>query len=261
MQGAGNDFIMILDPENRFEASAERIASMCAFHRGIGADGLIILRPSSDADFRMLYFNRDGGEADMCGNGARCAALFANRSGIAGRSMIFETRSGAVKAKIVGTDVCIAIGDVRDLTLSLHLEKSGVDVHYAVSGVPHAALMTEDARQYPEEDFIRMARRVRYDPAFEPNGTNFNLVSVLDKHNLVYRTYERGVEAETLACGTGAVAAAVITSHLELTGSTVRCETSGGDALMVEFERTPGGAERVRLTGPAAVVFEGIYID
>jgi diaminopimelate epimerase len=225
MQGAGNDFIMILDLENRFDTSPELIASMCAPHRGVGADGLIVVRPSGDADFRMHYFNRDGGEADMCGNGARCAALLAFRSGIAGRSMAFETRSGTVRAEIIGDQVCIGIGDVKKLALSIHLDRAGIDVHFALSGVPHAVCITEKAGECPEADFLRLARSVRHDPAFAPNGANFNLVTVQGDHELIYRTYERGVEAETLACGTGAVAAAVITSHL----------------------------------GPAVVVFEGIY--
>lgn len=259
MHGAGNDFIMIMDLENRFDASAERIASMCAAHRSIGADGLIVIRPSAGADFRMIYFNNDGGEADMCGNGARCAALFAFRAGMAKQSMVFETRSGTVSAEIVGEEVCIGISDVRDLALSLHLDKANVEVHYALSGVPHAVRLTENAREYPDADFLRLARSVRCDPAFEPNGTNFNLVTVRGDHELIYRTYERGVEAETLACGTGAVAAAVITTHLGLTVQPVACEASGGDVLRVEFTTASSGAEDVRLTGPAEVVFEGTY--
>jgi diaminopimelate epimerase len=250
---------MIDDREGRFEPRRETIAALCAAHRGIGADGLILIRPSERGQFRMRYYNRDGGEAAMCGNGARCAALFAHRSGIAGRTMTFETGSGVAEAEILQSGVAIGIGDVGGLRLNLALAAANEPVHFAEAGVPHAALLTEDAVSYPDERFLSLARSIRNDPAFQPAGANVNLVTVHRSDRLSYRTYERGVERETLACGTGAVAVAVITSHLGITRSPVACETSGGDTLEVAFERVDGGAAACRLTGPAVETFSGTF--
>lgn len=259
MHGAGNDFIMINDMHCLFEARRGIVESLCALHRGIGADGLIILRPSERAEFRMRYFNSDGGEAEMCGNGARCAALFAHEAGMAGRSMIFETDSGLVAAEILPEGVVVGLGDVTKLRLGIRLEEAGIEVHCADSGVPHAVLIADEARAYGGERFLEVARLVRHDAEFEPRGTNFNVVSVRGKGRLVFRTYERGVEEETMACGTGAVASAVITAHLGLTDSPVVCETSGGEPLEVSFVKTPGGARNCRLKGPAVVSFRGTF--
>jgi diaminopimelate epimerase len=259
MHGAGNDFIMIDDRRKRFDDSPELIAALCEQHRGIGADGLILIRDSGNADFRMRYFNRDGGEAEMCGNGARCAALFALEQGVAKEKMSFETGAGTVDAEVLERGVRIGIGEVRGLRLGLALVDNISEIHFAISGVPHAVAIVDDTRGFSEDDFIRTARVVRYHTEFAPNGANFNLAQVLGRNKLAYRTYERGVEAETQACGTGAVAVAVITSHLGLTESPVTCETSGGDSLVIDFERTGDGAGNCRLTGPAVVAFTGSF--
>lgn len=258
MHGAGNDFIVIEDLEERFEPVPGVIASLCAPHRGIGADGLILIRPGVDTDFRMIYYNSDGGEAGMCGNGARCAALFAFECGVAGRSMVFGTGSGTVRAEVLRDAVSLNIGDVDDLKTGLTLGNDGIRAHYAVSGVPHLVVISDG--EYAKNDFIAMARTLRFDPSFGTSGTNVNLVSVHGKNRLSYRTYERGVEAETLACGTGAVASAVITSHLDYTESPVECVTSGGDILEVAFEKTGRGGKNCLLKGPAVIAFRGNFI-
>ncbi|MCK4235954.1 MAG: diaminopimelate epimerase [Candidatus Krumholzibacteria bacterium] len=260
MHGAGNDFIVIEDLDGNFKPAPGFVSSLCTLHRGIGADGLILVRRSDQADFKMIYFNSDGSEADMCGNGARCAALFAFENDIAGRSMVFETASGQVKAKVQDGWIRINIGELYDLKLGIELKKSGVIAHFAISGVPHAVILVDEVRGYPCDDFLAMARSVRHDPAFAPAGTNVDLVSISSRNELVYRTYERGVEAETMACGTGAVAAAVVTSHMNLTDSPVNCETSGGDFLEVEFDRVPGGARNCSLKGTAVFVFKGSFL-
>ncbi|MBN1163614.1 MAG: diaminopimelate epimerase [Candidatus Krumholzibacteriota bacterium] len=257
MHGAGNDFIMISDLAEAFDGSRDLISSLCAPHRGIGADGLILLRASAEADFRMRYFNRDGGEADMCGNGARCAALFAYNSGLAGKSMVFQTNAGKVEADITHDGVRLLLGEVNDLRLNIELEDLEAKAGFAVCGVPHAAVLDEAGSGWSGDEFLSWARAIRHHRAFQSAGTNVNLVTVISKHNLQYRTYERGVEAETLACGTGAAAVAVITSHMHLTASPVSCLTSGGDVLLVEFEQRPGGAVNCRLTGPAVTTFRG----
>ncbi len=259
MHGAGNDFIMIDDMSGRFDPSPETIAALCSVHRGIGADGLILLRPASRGSFSMKYHNSDGGEAAMCGNGARCAALFAFERGIARRTMVFETGSGLVDAEVLGDRVSVGIGEVKDLRLNIDLPLAGVTAHFASAGVPHAVVLVEDARGYGPERFLTLARSIRNDPAFRTGGTNVNLVTVHGPDRLTYRTYERGVEGETLACGTGAVAAAVVTAHVGLTKPPVMCETSGGDLLEVFFEKNSDGGHNCRLIGPAVTTFTGSF--
>ena len=259
MHGAGNDFILINDLDNRFNPSARTIASLCRDHTGIGADGLILIRPDEANDFRMRYFNKDGGEAEMCGNGARCIALFAYMNKVADRKMSFGTGAGNVKAEILDKEIRIRIGEVKGYIEKLELENSSDKTGFAICGVPHAALITGDAKRWEKSKFLALARSVRDDPAFAPEGTNFNIVSIVDEHSLIYRTYERGVESETLACGTGAVAVSVITSKMGLTSSPVKCETSGGDLLRVEFVLNDNGASDCYLTGPAAATFKGQF--
>jgi diaminopimelate epimerase len=259
MHGAGNDFIMIYDMDDELLLEARHVEALCARRRGIGADGLIIIKPSDVADFRMKYFNRDGGEAEMCGNGARCAAMFANMSGLVKGAMIFETISGLVEADIDGEGVTVRTGDVTDLRLGLRIEEFDREVHFAVSGVPHAVILDERARLRADDEFLSWARNIRYSPVFAPKGTNVSLATVIDGSAIFYRTYERGVEAETEACGTGAVAAAVVTTHLGLASPPLVCETSGGDLLEVDFEKVEGGAANCRLSGPAIVAFDGTF--
>jgi diaminopimelate epimerase len=257
MHGAGNDFIIIDDRAERLALSRGAIASLCARRRGIGADGLIVLRASASADFAMRYYNSDGGEADLCGNGARCAAAFAHASGIAPISMRFETASGLVEAEMLTDAVRLGIGDVRDLRLNVELEALDFIAHYGVCGVPHAVILDGGFGSLPTDEFVRVARAVRHDPVFGPAGANVNAVSLRAPNQFSYRTYERGVEGETLACGTGAVVASVVLAHLGAVSSPVRCETSGGDLLEVAFVATERGATQCRLTGPVAVVFRG----
>ncbi len=257
MHGAGNDFIIIDDMKLAFEESPEMIAALCEFHRGIGADGLILLRPSEGFDFEMKYFNSDGSEAEMCGNGARCAAMFACDRGIAGERLTFSTGAGPVSAEVIGAYVKIGLEPVHGIRLGIELP-GGATAGFAVSGVPHSAIIVDDVRSWERERFIETARVIRFDPVFEPAGTNVNIVTVDSPQSLAYRTYERGVEDETLACGTGAVGVSVIAAHMGLVSPPVKCETSGGDILETGFELTGDGAKRCTLTGPAKVVFRGI---
>jgi diaminopimelate epimerase len=259
MHGAGNDFIMVEDLAVRFDPDRPMIAALCARHRGIGADGLIILRPSDRTAFSMKYYNSDGGEAVLCGNGARCVALLAYRLGITGCSMRFESPSGLIGAEILDDGVDVDIGKVHDLRLGIDIDVLPAKIHTACAGVPHAVVLTRDTAEYSSEAFVALARPVRHHGAFAPEGVNVNLVTVIDRYRLAYRTYERGVEGETLACGTGAVASAVITSHLGMTETPVSCETGGGDLLSVTFEKTSSGADRCTLKGPAEVAFEGTF--
>ena len=258
MHGAGNDFVVIDDrSEGGFSTGA--VAALCDRRRGIGADGLILVQPSAAGDFRMRYYNSDGGEADMCGNGARCAARFARDAGIAGATMAFETRAGIVRAEIDGVLVRVRIGPVTGMRLRLSLEGVPGEVHFGVCGVPHAVVVDRDVLELPRAAFAAFARRIRGNPGLGPAGANVDVVSVAGKSRCAYRTYERGVEDETLACGTGAVVVATVLAHLGLADASVACETSGGDTLLVDVVPGPGGAADTRLSGPAVVSFRGTF--
>ncbi|MCK4538470.1 MAG: diaminopimelate epimerase [Candidatus Krumholzibacteria bacterium] len=259
MHGAGNDFVMIEDMSSELDFSTRLIESLCADHTGIGADGLIILRPSAKYDFRMRYFNKDGGEAEMCGNGARCAASFAFLKGIVSEKMVFDTKAGPVEAMMHGEDVRIGVGSVKDMRLHVPVGDAGLEVGYAVCGVPHAVLLTEDVDSWSRERFVETGRKIRNAAEFSPGGVNFNLVSVMKNDILRYRTYERGVEAETLACGTGAIALAAICSAMGITGSPLKCRTTSGDTLEVDFSPAEDGARDCFLKGPAIMSFQGVF--
>jgi diaminopimelate epimerase len=259
MHGAGNDFIMIADMDDRCLLSGETIAKLCSRRRGVGGDGLILLRPGAAGDFSMRYFNSDGGEADLCGNGARCAAAFAFESGIAGKSMTFDTRSGVVGAEIVPEGVRVSIGAVRSVRLGMRIGATDHPVHYGVCGVPHAVIVMDDVRALTRDEFVRFAALVRHDPGFGETGANVDIVSVADRGACAYRTYERGVEDETEACGTGAVVIAAVLSHLGLVDPPIRCRTQGGDMLDVALEPTADGAVSCLLAGPVSVSFRGTF--
>ncbi|MBU8921401.1 MAG: diaminopimelate epimerase [Bacteroidales bacterium] len=259
MHGAGNDFVMIEDMSSEIDYSRHLIDALCTDHTGIGADGLILIRPSEKCDFRMLYFNKDGEEAEMCGNGARCAASFAYLKGIVSQKMVFETKAGPIDAEMIGEDVRIGVGSVRDMRLQVPVEDAGIEVGYAVCGVPHAVLVTEDVDSWSRERFLELGRKVRNADEFAPEGVNFNLVSVIGKDFVRYRTYERGVEDETLACGTGAISLAAVCAALGITGSPLRCRGTSGDTLKVDFIPTGNGAQDCFLKGPAIVAFKGDF--
>lgn len=259
MHGAGNDFIMLNGFHNPPELDRKLIAALCSRHRGIGADGLIVILASEKANFRMVYFNNDGGEADMCGNGARCAARYAFDTGIASNPISFETRSGMAEAEIHGAEVLVGIGEVTGIATGMRLEGIEDEVHFADSGVPHAVILKEEVESMPEIEFMRRAKKLRHHEHFGSKGTNVNFATVHGEHEIHFRTYERGVEDETEACGTGAAAVSVVTAHLGLTSSPVTCVTSGGDHIVVGFDRSDEGAKNCTLLGPVVVVFEGSF--
>lgn len=258
MTGAGNDFIVIDDRSNTVGEDARELAKqLCRRRLSIGADGLIVIVPSSRCDFRMRYFNADGSEADMCGNGGRCVARFASERGIAGDEMCFESRSGTHSASVVdGENVRLAMPDPRAMLLNVELNVRGenLEVHRVNTGVPHAIIEVDDLDAYPVVD---MGRAVREHRAFIPDGTNADFVRQADSHAIELRTYERGVEDETLACGTGAVASALIMAALGRVEPPVTVRTRGGWALSVEFFMSDLGFCDVSLTGDARTVYTG----
>lgn len=249
MHGAGNDFILVDDRARVFPIDDRAfIARIGARRTGIGCDGIILLQPSEPADLRMRFINPDGNEQDMCGNGARCFARLACDLGAAPARMAIETGAGIVRAEVSGDQIRLILGNPSDLKSGLD---AGLDwpVDFANTGVPHAVVRVDDLAGL---DLPGLGRRLRYHPLFAPEGTNANFVKVEADATVSIRTYERGVEAETLACGTGAVAAAWVAVRHGWAGWPVAVHCAGGYDLLVD-----SGAAGISLSGPAEYVFEG----
>ena len=257
MNGAGNDFILIDNRMGDVRLDRSQIAQLCDRHRGIGADGILLLeKPGNRADFRMRYFNADGGEAEMCGNGARCFARFANKVAAAKEKISFETQAGLISAELKGDSVTLGMTEPADLRLHLELGIAGENktVHFINSGVPHVVIPVVNIE---DVDVRHEGAAVRYHKIFSPSGTNVNFMEKRGAKKIAIRTYERGVEDETLACGTGIVASALIFGATEGCHGPITVLPRGGDELQVGFETVAGRFCNVTLTGPAQFVFEG----
>src|SRR5215471_1891368 len=257
MNGAGNDFILFDNRTGDIDLDRKQIAKLCDRHRGIGADGILLLeKPTNRADFRMRYFNADGGEAEMCGNGARCFARFANKVGGRKEKISFETPAGVISAQLKGDLVTLRMTEPSDLRLDVDLSVATENktVHFINSGVPHVVI---PVAKIDNADVQRDGAAIRYHKMFSPNGTNVNFIEKRAANKIAIRTYERGVENETLACGTGIVASALIFAEIESIDGPITVTARGGDELQVGFERVDGGFRNVTLTGPAEFVFEG----
>jgi diaminopimelate epimerase len=258
MNGAGNDFIMLDNRDGKLALDSSRIARLCDRHRGVGADGVLAVEPASHgADFRMRYYNADGGEAEMCGNGARCFARFARRLGTDKAEISFETQAGTIRASFPDNEVCVSISDPHSFRPPANLDIGGrvVQAYFINTGVPHAVVFTDSVETV---DVSKDGAALRNHSAFAPKGTNANFVQVIAQDTIAIRTYERGVEGETLACGTGVCAAALLHHLRSRVPSPVRVKVRGGDTLLVSFEGSQRGFHDVTLTGPADFVFDGM---
>ncbi len=258
MSGTGNDFILI-DHRTPFLAEEDMPAfakAVCERRVSVGADGLILLENSEAADFRWQFLNADGSWAEMCGNGARCAARFAHDRGIAPARMRFETVAGIIEAEVTGQSVKLKMTAPTGLRLHEKLQVNGQEqvVHSLNTGVPHAMLFMDDIAQAP---VLEWGRLIRFHEHFQPAGTNVNFVQQQAGNGLIVRTYERGVEGETLACGTGAVAAAIIAGLLGQVRPPVTVTTSGGEELIIHYALTGQEIADVFLEGPANFIYEG----
>lgn len=257
MNGAGNDFVMIDNRSGDRCLDKATIARICDRHRGVGADGLIAVEPARQgADFRMRYYNADGGEAEMCGNGARCFARYAARLSGKTDRISFETIAGIITAEFEGDLVRLAMSTPQDYrpATPLNLGERTLDVQFLNTGVPHAVAFVDDLETLPVKT---LGAAIRYHDYFAPKGTNANFAKAVDAQSIAIRTYERGVEDETLACGTGVVASALIFHQNTGAASPIKVQVRGGDTLIVHFEKKNEGFDRVTLTGPADFVFEG----
>lgn len=261
MSGSGNDFILVdnrarlIDPET----AGPWIKAVCRRALSVGADGVILLQedPQGEADFAWRFFNNDGGEAEMCGNGGRCAARLAFDLGLAGREMRFRTRVGLIRGWVLeGREVRVQLTAPRDYRPSVKLEfpDRELKVAHVDTGVPHAVLVVDDIEQVAVKE---LGRAIRYHPVFAPRGANADFVQIHDHHQVSIRTYERGVEDETLACGTGAAATAVALAYAGLIQPPLRLTTRGGDVLTVNFQGAHGEIRDLTLQGPVRYVARG----
>lgn len=240
--GAGNDFLLFEDLEQTFPT--EKVSFLCDRKRGIGADGLILVRPSQRADFQMVYFNQDGSEAALCGNGLRCFAHFLSDQGMA-RSPLRVEIGGRILT-VMGKPPTISIYLPVPKVLEWGIITSNRQQFLVDPGVPHLVLFIEEP-----VDIVLEGRVLRNHPLFGQKGVNVNFVRVLEKDHLAIGTYERGVEDETLACGTGAVSAAFVAHALGYTGKRVKVTPKSGEEMEVVL------GKEVELTGPSTKVFEG----
>ncbi len=254
MSASGNDFVIVDNRDRKvydmFPDTLGFVQRICRFHHSVGADGVILLESSADHDFRWRFFNADGSEAEMCGNGGRCAARFAFMNGIAGEKMSFETVAGVIKAEVHGRKVKLQLTRPVDMKLdyTIALDDRELFLSSVNTGVPHAVLLVGDVDLVPVD---ALGRAIRYHEVFGAKGTNVDFVEVLDKENARVRTYERGVEGETFACGTGAVASGVILAEKALVRSPVNIHTKGGEILKIYIN------EEVYLEGDARFVYKG----
>ncbi|MBL9139671.1 MAG: diaminopimelate epimerase [Verrucomicrobiales bacterium] len=259
MTGAGNDFILADNRSGHLQLHPDQVARLCHRQFGIGADGLILLVPSASgrADWAWQFWNSDGSDAEMCGNGARCFARFIQRvTGWSQPSLTFESAAGVISATFDGDRVTVGLTPPRDFRLgaTVATQAGPVEVSSVNTGVPHAVVFVPDADQAMVQE---RGRELRFHPHFGPRGTNVNFVQILGPGRIRVRTYERGVEGETLACGTGVSASALVSSLIHGFPSPIEVRVQGGDLLRVEFEVHEGRPSHVRLNGPATFVFDG----
>lgn len=260
ISGSGNDFVVF---DNRDKALGGDLTGfvqkVCARRTGVGADGILLLEPGKGHDFMMRYYNSDGSEAEMCGNGARCIAYFAHTIGAAKEKMSFLAKDGPHTAEVQGTKVKVSMQDPTQIQLGIDLELKGkvLSVHCANTGVPHALVLTTDVEN---ADVQGVGREIRYHPKFAPAGSNADFVQVTGPQSLKLRTYERGVEYETLACGTGATAAAILVHLLKKVEPPVEVTTKSGEVLTIHFKSDGGKITDVLLEGDVSPVFEGKLI-
>ena len=257
MSGSGNDFLVIDGRDPSLIRDPSYFArQVCRPKVSVGADGVLLLEKSEAADFMMRIFNADGSEAEMCGNGARCIARFAYLKGIARERMAFETVAGLVQAQIMGRRVKVKMGKPKDLALNqrIRIGEEEFLLHRVNTGVPHVVSAVKELK---EASVVDLGRKIRFHEAFQPAGTNVNFIAVDDSHHVHIRTYERGVEDETLACGTGSVASALISAALGEVNSPVHLHTWGGETITVYFERRGWQFQDVFMEGGATVAYEG----
>lgn len=260
MQGAGNDFILI-DNRNGLVSSPDKkrlAVHYCRRCLGIGADGMIFVENDPEFDFAWDFYNADGSVAEMCGNGARCVSRYANRIGAAGDSMTFRSIAGPIRAQLTDRGSKVQLTDVSLPKAAEVVEVDGtaISLWFMNSGVPHAVAQVPDVEAV---DVRGLGRALRYHAHFAPGGTNVNFFQIVGDGRLTNRTYERGVEDETLACGTGSVAASIAAGAFLGQSTPLAVRTRSGEELIIHFTLTDDSARQVFLEGGAERVFSGSF--
>jgi diaminopimelate epimerase len=267
MVGSGNDFVVIEKSPLSVSHSPQILArEMCDRKFGLGADGLLLLERTRKADCRMRIINADGSEAEMCGNGARCVALWlAAKRKVRAAKFNIETKAGTINAEVSGDTAKIKLTEPRGLKLDIPIAVEGrkIKVNFVNTGVPHTVIFVNGLDGI---NVARLGKVIRFHRAFAPAGTNVDFVQAVNTNNICVRTYERGVEDETLACGTGAVASAIIfiahsTGQKASDGArfTIRVRTRSHEILKVYFEKMENQFTNIWLEGKARIVGEGVY--
>ncbi len=258
MHASGNDFIIIDNRGGKVSGDVPDMARrLCRQHFSVGADGLILIEKSTSADFKWRFFNSDGSEVEMCGNGSRCAALFAYMKCIGGRRLSFETRAGIIRAEVKDSSVKVQLPPPKDYRPEMVINIGGKDCRasFINTGVPHVVYFVDDVDKI---DVQKLGYETRFHEMFKPAGTNANFAQVAGSSDILLRTYERGVEAETFACGTGATASALVAGAAGYVKSPVRVKTRGGGELTVYFDWDGGSFGDVFLEGDAVFVYQGV---
>lgn len=248
-QGTGNDFVILDNKRQSFDKNDTKlIAKLCDRKFGIGADGLILLENHPTCDFKMVYYNSDGRESSMCGNGGRCLVAFAKLLGIIDQNANFEAIDGFHQAHIENDLIHLKMQDVASV-------ENYTNHVFLDTGSPHHVTLVKDLKSF---DVVRTGSSIRRGAPYYEKGTNVNFVEQVDTDIFSVRTYERGVENETLSCGTGVTAVALAMHHLKKSSEAVRLLTPGGE-LKVVFKKTSKGYEDIYLIGPACLVFKGFF--
>lgn len=261
VSGTGNDFIVVLNLKNKYNYNWSKLACiLCTRCVSIGADGLVVLERSKKANARMRIFNPDGSEAEMCGNAARCSSRVLVREGLSSSSAVqLETLAGIITAQVKGNNVKIKMSNPKNFTDDIYvkIESKNYEGSFINTGVPHAVFFVEEIIPI---DLQKIGPKIRYDKQFQPAGTNVNFVQVLSRNSISIRTYERGVENETYACGTGAVASSII-GYLKgiLQTKRIKVLTKGGE-LYVEIECSNGEITDVYLESPVEIIYSAKYL-
>ena len=258
MSGSGNDFILIdnRDGKIRDKDMATLVERACIRRESVGADGVIFVTGSERYDFGWRFFNADGGEVEMCGNGSRCISRFAFLNGIAGPDLTFETMAGPVSAEVKGRMVKVLMPGIKGLKLDIDLpyQDGWESVDFINTGVPHVVVAVNNLDIHPVRE---QGRDIRYHSLFAPEGTNVNFVKKSGPDLIEIRTYERGVENETLACGTGAIASALVYSVRGKVSSPVKVKTMGGEILTIHFQGQGDSFGQVQLEGNTSIIYQG----
>ena len=256
MVATGNDFVVVDNRKKVISNPVSFARKVCDRHAGIGGDGVLLIEPSKKADYKMRILNSDGSEAEACGNGFRCVALLANQKFGFSKKHRFESLAGLVNAEVKGVRVRVGLMEPKDFSNREKIAVNGRELHYYFVrvGVPHVVIFVEGLSRLP---VLELGREIRYHSRFVPAGTNVNFVEVGSTHSIHVETYERGVEANTLACGTGSTASAIVSALAGYVEPPVRAKTRGGEILTIDFEKKGEKIQNVSLEGETQLVFEG----